>query len=110
MSECGICGDPDHDTHRHRIDPPVAADQAGLLPQHRHCHGCGQTIYVWDHQPCTQHAPPGAQMPAGPEPPRPPGRDRTRDLQALALAQARDSRTHRLAWIDSGQRGSGPSG
>jgi hypothetical protein len=110
VSECEICGDESHSTQRHHIDPPVHPDQDGLLPQHRHCHDCGQTTYVWDHQPCHQHAVPGAQRPAGEPAPAPAPRGRTRDLQALALAQARDSRTHRLAWLDSGQRGSGPSG
>jgi len=102
MAECGTCGDPDHSTWQHRIDSPAPSDQAGLLPQHKRCWSCGQVTYLWDHMPCGQHGVPGQETPVSEAPPVTPPRARHHDLQALALAQAADSRAQRLACLDPG--------
>lgn len=100
---CGICGDDDHTEYacELRLGTYRPPDQAGLLPQHRRCWTCKQITHAWDHMPCGQHSTPGAEMPVVDAPPVTPPRDRTRDLQALALAQAAEARAGRGEDLDT---------
>jgi hypothetical protein len=97
MTWCTICGEDDHrqDDCELRLGNRQVPDQAGLLPQHRRCPRCQAVTHAWDRMPCGHHSVPGAAMPRADPPSVTPPRRPVRDLCALALQQAAESRAQR---------------